>query len=265
MANKYLPVSELEKHTGISNSTIRRYLGDFEDFFIVKGGSRVKKYEATAVEILQRIKSLYDNGMDTNEIHNILVNEFPLVMNGNEHDNKAETPTVPTLATSEEVEKIGEDIADIKKALEEQKQFIRALLQANQALLQKMDQDRGFFEQRFEELKYDRELVNSLRESLQQRKLEVATAKEEVVTTNEQIMNGEEQETVKPSEKIANDEEAVKASKQVTSSKEEATVKANEEVTKAEKEVAASKESAAPVLEEKTKRKNWLMRWLSGK
>jgi DNA-dependent RNA polymerase auxiliary subunit epsilon len=198
--SKYLTIAELAEQADIPNSTCRRYLTSFESFFLVKGGSRLKKYEASAVDVLKRIKQLYEEGQDTNEIHNSLVNDFPLVVNGDEQEKNEQAATVPGLATSE-------DIAEIKKALDEQKQF-------NQTLLEKLEEQHLYYEKKFEELKHDREFVSSLKNSMEQRKIESAehqnktdeqlgninhqlseiqqTIKEAAVT-NEEVVTGEEQ------------------------------------------------------------------------
>lgn len=161
MVSKYLTITELAEQTDIPNSTCRRYLTAFEAFFVVKGGSRLKKYEAEAVNILKRIKHLYEEGLETNEIFDVLKGEFPLVVNDEEQRKTSEqTPVVSSLATKE-------DILEIKKALEQQQQF-------NQALLQEMKQQHLHYETKFNELKHDREFVSSLRESMNQRKLESA-------------------------------------------------------------------------------------------
>src|SRR4051794_14265701 len=97
--SKYLPIAEIAELADIPNSTCRRYLAAFESFFMVKGGSRLKKYEIGSVDILKRIKQLYDEGQDTNEIHSVLVNEFPLVINSDKQQESHEQATASTLAT----------------------------------------------------------------------------------------------------------------------------------------------------------------------
>lgn len=177
MMSNYLTITEIAEQTDIPNSTCRRYLASFEPFFSVKGGSRLKKYESDAVNVLMRIKKLYDEGLETHEIFDVLKNEFPLVVNSEEQQETSEkTPTVPTLATSQ-------DIEEIKEALEEQKQF-------NHVLLKEMKQQHLYYEKKFDELKYDREFVHSLRESMQQRKLESV---ENENKTTKQLENIEKQ------------------------------------------------------------------------
>ncbi|MCQ6275427.1 MerR family transcriptional regulator [Bacillus sp. V3B] len=169
---KYLTIAEIAEQADIPNSSCRRYLASFESFFVVKGGSRLKKYEQQAVDVLKRIKDLYDNGMDTHEIHSVLANEFPLVISGDKQEVSNEQAGVSTLATSE-------DINEIKKALDEQQNF-------NKLLLEKLEQQNLYYEQKFEELKQDRELIGSLRDSMQQRQLE---SSERENKTSEQFEN----------------------------------------------------------------------------
>ena len=188
MVVKYITISEIAEQTDIPNSTCRRYLASFESFFLVKGGSRLKKYEEHAIDVLKRIKDLYENGMDTQEIHNVLANEFPVVINGDEEEaKKSEQAPVPLLAT-------GEDIQEIKKALDEQQNF-------NKLLLEKLEQQHVYYEQRFEELKQDRELIGSLRESMKQRQLESTEIKskadEQFTSINQHLV--EIQQTIKES------------------------------------------------------------------
>lgn len=164
--SEYLPIAEIAELADIPNSTCRRYLADFEAFFIVKGGSRVKRYEVAAVDVLKRIKQLYDDGMGTTEIHNVLVNEFPLVIDGEKERTEEAAAHVPGLATSE-------DIAEIKQALEQQKQF-------NEQLVKKLDEQNQYIKESLE--RRDRQLMESLRATLEERKqaaLQEAAAEEE--------------------------------------------------------------------------------------
>jgi len=156
---KWLTVADLAKETNIPDSTCRRYLSTFEAFFLVKGGSRSKKYERQAVDILKRIKHLYDEGLETNEIHNVLMNEFPIVVDDDKQGEDVATVT-PTLATSE-------DIAEIKAALEEQKRF-------NQILLERLEQQQKYIKEHLE--RRDQVLLQSIRELQQQKQAMLETS-----------------------------------------------------------------------------------------
>ena len=156
-----LTITRLSELSGIPNSTCRRYLNVFEAFFLLKGGSRLKRYEPHSVEILKRIKHLYDEGRDTQEIYYILQGEFPMVIDGEEQRKREQTSVVTTLATSEDVE-------EIKKALEEQREF-------NKMLLSRLDQQQEYIRESID--RRDRELTQAIRES-QRARLDVTTAEQ---------------------------------------------------------------------------------------
>jgi transposase len=190
--NKYLTISELAKQVDLSNSTCRRYLDSFEEFFLVKGGSRVKKYEVEAATVLKRIRDLYDDGMVTKEIHSILAQEFPIVINSDEQQRgRNDEETELAIVTND-------DIDEIKQGLEEQKEF-------NHLLLEQMKQQHLYYEKKFEELKEQHDFLLSLNNSIEQRKLEYS---EHENKTNEHLKDiykqlGELQQQ-NPSEKLKN-------------------------------------------------------------
>lgn len=75
---KWLSVKELSEETSIPTSTIRRYIDKFQYFFIQKEDHRPKQYEAAAATVLLKIKQLYDEGCQAEEIHEALQKEFSL-------------------------------------------------------------------------------------------------------------------------------------------------------------------------------------------
>lgn len=158
---KYLTIAEIAELAGIPNSTCRRYLASFESFFLVRGGNRVKKYEESAVKVLKRVKHLYEEGQDTNEIHDILRNEFPLVID-DDHEQGEAAKQPPGLATVE-------DIAGIRAALQEQKEF-------NKVLLEKLEKQQEYINSRLDQ--HDKLLMESLKESMEARKQIAATKNE---------------------------------------------------------------------------------------
>jgi DNA-dependent RNA polymerase auxiliary subunit epsilon len=223
--SKYLTITEIAEQTDIPRSTCSRYLASFEAFFAVKGGSRLKKYDSSAVNVLKRIKQLYEDGLETHEIFDTLKNEFPIVVNSEQQREVSES-SVPALAT-------GEDLEEIKQALEEQKQF-------NQALLQKISEQHLYYEKKFEELKYDRDLISSLRDSMQQRKLESSE--------HENKMNAQ----------LASIEQQLKEMQQ------DSALKAlSEQMVVINEQLAAMKEASASK-EETPKKKKGLWAWLAG-
>lgn len=243
MVSKYLTITEIAEQTDIPNSTCRRYLAAFEPFFSVKGGSRLKKYESDAVNVLKRIKQLYDEGLETHEIFDMLKNEFPLVVNSEEQRETSEqAPVIPTLATSE-------DIAEIKKSLEEQKQF-------NQALLQEMKQQHLYYEKKFDEVKYDREFIGSLRESMQKRKLE---SNEHENKTTKQLENIQHQLT--EIQQKQNENKAVKELTEIVTALSDQLGQVQQSIKES---AVASEEVVRNGKEKKLKKKKGLWAWLSG-
>ncbi|WP_369361202.1 MerR family transcriptional regulator [Priestia megaterium] len=75
---KWLSVKELSEETSIPTSTIRRYIDKFQYFFIQKEDHRPKQYEAAAATVLLKIKQLYDEGCQAEEINAALQKEFSL-------------------------------------------------------------------------------------------------------------------------------------------------------------------------------------------
>ncbi|MFP8644227.1 MerR family transcriptional regulator [Priestia aryabhattai] len=75
---KWLSVKELSEETNIPISTIRRYIDKFQYFFIQKEDHRPKQYEAAAATVLLKIKQLYDEGYQAEEINESLQKEFSL-------------------------------------------------------------------------------------------------------------------------------------------------------------------------------------------
>lgn len=160
---QWLTITELAEQTNIPDTTIRRYIAKFPDFFTFKGGSRSRRYEDTAIKVLVRIKNLYDAGYETDQVDAFLRKEFAVIIDGDKEveDNDKATPTLAT----------AEDIADIKQALQQQQKF-------NKQLLEKLEQQERYIKESLE--RRDRQLMESLKIMQEERKalIEAATSKE---------------------------------------------------------------------------------------
>ena len=145
---KWLSINELAKQTGIPDTTVRRYIAKHSDFFKSKGGTRSKRYEATAVSLLLEIKKLYDEGMETEQVFVAVRGKYPLIQD-------SEKPIEPpALAT-------GEDMAFIKSALLEQQAF-------NKALVERLEQQDRYIKESLEAR--DAMLIESMRLTLESKK-----------------------------------------------------------------------------------------------
>lgn len=130
---EWYSITELAEETKIPEPTVRRYITKFQPYFISKGGSRAKKYDSSAIDLLKRIQKLYAAGYETIGVSEVIKNEFPVIMSDKDLTEMDEKPNLPTLATAE-------DVAEIKQALAEQKEF-------NKLLIQKLgEQERSFKE-----------------------------------------------------------------------------------------------------------------------
>lgn len=130
---EWYSITELAGEAKIPEPTVRRYITKFQPYFISKGGSRAKKYDSSAIDLLKRIQKLYAAGYETTGVSEVIKNEFPVIMSDEDLTKMDEKPNLPTLATAE-------DVAEIKQALAEQKEF-------NKLLIQKLgEQERSFKE-----------------------------------------------------------------------------------------------------------------------
>ncbi len=75
---KWLSVKELSEETSIPTSTIRRYMINSNISLYKKEDHRPKQYEAAAATVLLKIKQLYDEGCQAEEINEALQKEFSL-------------------------------------------------------------------------------------------------------------------------------------------------------------------------------------------
>lgn len=154
---EWYTITELAEKTSIPDTTIRRYIAKFNDFFVFKGGSRSRRYEETAIKILVRIKNLFDSGYETEQVDATLRNEFAMVVDGDKEEKES---TTPALATAE-------DILEIKEALKAQTEF-------NKLLVEKLEQQEQYIKESIE--RRDAQLMESIRAMQEERKLMIETA-----------------------------------------------------------------------------------------
>lgn len=162
---EWLNINELSEQTLIPDTTVRRYIQKFPDFFTYKGGSRSRRYESSGIKVLKRIKNLYDQGYETDQVDEVLRQEFPVIVDGDTVADNTEKAYTPTLATVE-------DVAEIKDALKEQREF-------NKLLLEKLDNQERYIKESIE--KRDQVLMETMRVMQEERKAiqETASTKEE--------------------------------------------------------------------------------------
>lgn len=164
----WFTVRQLSDETTIAENTVRRYISKFEDFFVSKGGTRSRLYERDAINVLIRIKNLYDSGCETEQVRETLRNEFPITYDANAtKEDKSSTPVIIA----------NEDLMEIKKALEEQKEF-------NRLLLERLNKQEEYIENTLE--KRDQKLVENMRIALETQKKEMVAIEETPQKNNKQ-------------------------------------------------------------------------------
>lgn len=136
---EWLSINELATKTGIPDTTIRRYIAKLSDFFVSKGGSRSRRYDSSAIEVLSQIKDLYDKGLETDQVANELGKTFPMVV------KTEEPPKLPAIAT--ELTEIRSAIVELKlsndellETLRTRDELIRELLETNKNQLLEFSQ-----------------------------------------------------------------------------------------------------------------------------
>ena len=131
MDKRWLSISEIATESKVPESTTRRYFSNFSFVFRSKDSARGKKFHSESVAIIARIQHLYQSGEDTDTIKEILQREFPIVMENDDEEVMEETTNVPSLATSDDIQRIV--AGEIEKALEKQKhEFIEIITKQQQ-------------------------------------------------------------------------------------------------------------------------------------
>ncbi|MGE7713221.1 MerR family transcriptional regulator [Priestia megaterium] len=150
---KWLSVKELSEETSIPTSTIRRYIDKFQYFFIQKEDHRPKQYEAAAVTVLLKIKQLYDEGCQAEEINEALQKEFSLTT--------SEDQAAVSLEEAEDKEDT-ENIAEAADQPEADDQQPTPLEQPVQPSPQQEPDTKQILQEK------DKQLIQSLRKSLRE-------------------------------------------------------------------------------------------------
>lgn len=143
VVEEWYTVGELAEKTGIAEPTLRRYITKFHPYFTSKGGNRAKKYKATAIPILVRIKALYDAGYETAGLADIIRREFPVIIHDNKDSETEESQSAPVLATTE-------DVAELKKILTEVNQKLAKQEEFNTLLIQKLEDQNRYIKESLE-------------------------------------------------------------------------------------------------------------------
>src|SRR5699024_2076936 len=128
---EWLSVTQLSKTLEIPETTTRRYLNTFDEYFRWEQIGRGKKYDPDSVEILQRIAMLYSADRETFEIKKILADEYAFTID--EENNGAATNDPPAYDISGKLDEFQENQESFNKQLlnllNEQQKYINKLIE----------------------------------------------------------------------------------------------------------------------------------------
>jgi DNA-binding transcriptional MerR regulator len=176
---EWVTVSEASEKTHIPVETIRRYIRSHSVHLRVKKLGKKYHIHDESMTVLYRIRALYDQGKNIDEVEESLsASGIPMTITVQNDDESSMTVHV------------ADELKDIKKELQEQRQLHEQQKQFNMQLLQEIKNQQLYYEKKFEETKYDREFVGSLRNSMEQRRIE-SSGHERMV--NEQLENVNQQ------------------------------------------------------------------------
>ena len=137
----WFSVTQLSKTLGIPETTTRRYLNNFEEFFRYEQIGRGKKYHPDAVEVLQKIATLYGSDRETEEIKVILADEYAFSITEDNQHITTHPPTYNVAGKLDEFQKRQEDFnKELLKQLYEQQNYIQDLTEKRQQELEETKQ-----------------------------------------------------------------------------------------------------------------------------
>ena len=131
---EYLTLKELARKNEIAETTTRRYISQFSEFFRPETEGQRTLYPGEDGETLQRISDLYRQGLTSSQIKNKLAGEFSLNI------EPAEESYLPATDKERDIQ-ARERLAQALEYLADQKAAIEQIEERSQALEQK-DQDR---------------------------------------------------------------------------------------------------------------------------
>lgn len=169
----WLSVAQLSKTLEIPETTTRRYLNNFEEYFRSEQIGRGKKYHPGSIEILQRVATLYSRDYETAEIKKILADEYAFIVEDDErHDTTIQPPAYDVSGKLDAFQQQQEEFnKQLLKQLQEQQNYIKELIskqekesQETKLLMKPEDRRIERFNQIMAEYKVTKQLENEARD-----------------------------------------------------------------------------------------------------
>jgi len=118
MADDWLSVPQVATRAGVSDNTVRRYIGRFPVYFAGKVFDGVMRYPVETAEVVAKISALYQSGSSRGDIEQALTKEFPATHEPTP-DSLATTPPPLTAPLMARMVEALEGLTDQKRQLED--------------------------------------------------------------------------------------------------------------------------------------------------
>lgn len=124
-----LKISELARKSGLADSTARRYVEQFKEYFPSKQEGRTRLYSDDGVDTLKEIARLFSQGLNVDQVRSQLMQEHSQTIEAEE--------TALTLTLRERELQSREALAQALQSLADQKEKLLELDRTDKALAEK--------------------------------------------------------------------------------------------------------------------------------
>ncbi|WP_332633089.1 MerR family transcriptional regulator [Halalkalibacter flavus] len=116
----WITVADIHKETNIPESTIRRYIKNYAEYFKTKKVGRAIKYSDDAIEIILYIAALFNDKYSSEEVAEKLQNKYAMTINVEEKPKRHEVTTDPPAEKDNElVMKLMQTIMEMETRIRE--------------------------------------------------------------------------------------------------------------------------------------------------
>jgi excisionase family DNA binding protein len=155
--SEWITVSEASEKLNIPVETIRRYIRSHSVHLKVKKQGKKYLLHNDSMTVIKQIRAFYDRSMTVDEVEeNLSASGFPMTITVKNENDEAMTI------------RVADELQEIKKALDEQKDF-------NNKLLEKLNEQNEYIKESLEQR--DQRLLSSIRD-IQKTKLETAATQQ---------------------------------------------------------------------------------------
>lgn len=128
--DEWLSVTYISRLLEIPETTTRRYLTNFEEYFRSEKIGRGRKYHPDTIDILRRIANLYDTDRETKEIKTILANELAFSLEDAEQESTIQPPPYDISGKFDEFQESQKNFnRKLLEQLELQQRYIEELIE----------------------------------------------------------------------------------------------------------------------------------------